>query len=498
MMLWFHNNGCEVNGPHFHAITHETTNESDEDSLFDVKPQATHSFRKVKGLMKKAGGYVKIELIANIISMLAYLSGGEGRIFFGSNKPYMMQQYYKQVWGPVVKGCVTLEALQTANRVAAVIENIPEEVEAADEDDDFEVLCGFKRKVEADDDDDIFGLSSSKKQCTGELDFDDDFTGPEATNNVKPCKQVKPKPGGIMTRMIEYMFNFMITTGVITQSGIMKDYLRGNDGLKNIVYHLQYSRMFQKALEMYKLSVDESDIFTWYPNKPRGEGEPWYDTITLLQEWCSEQKICFMKFIFHVYVVLNKLDPKINCLALTGGSNAGKSFWMTSLYPTDIDKVGIVGKSETFMWQDCVDKPIIVMEEALLTTQIVETFKVIAGGQDTKVDVKSQPSKVLKRTPVLVASNHSLWRIAHGQEGALRNRCFIYSNLVKATCLADMELFEVDKFMWYVILQYCHKYESVAVEIASGGADVPEPEMFDDWVSEVRAENEDTVDGAVV
>ncbi len=488
-LMWFHPSGCEINGPHFHSITHNTTNPKDEDSLFDVKPQATHSFRKVKGLMKKAGGYVRIELVDDIISMLAYLSQGD-RIFFGGNKAYMMQDYYKKVWGPVTKGVVTLEALQAANRVAAVIEQIPEECED-EEEDDLEGLCGYKRKAESDDDD-LFG-DNNKKQCTGELDFDDDFTGVAANGHEKKCKQVssKAKPGGIMNRMIDYLLNFMMITGVITEKGIMRDYINGNEGLKGIVLHLQFSRMFQKALDLYKLSVDETDVFTWYPQKPRKEGEPWYDTVTLLQEWCNEQKIDFMRFIFHVYVILNKMDPKINCLAMTGVSNAGKSFWMTSMYPTDINTVGVTGKSETFMWQDCVDKPLIVIEEALMTGTGLETFKVIAGGQDTKVDVKGRDSRVLKRTPVLVASNHSLWKLAHSQEQPIRNRCYMYSGLKDARCLHGLERFEVDKYMWYVILQYCKKFENIACEIANLECDVPDCELFDDWVAEVRAETED-------
>ncbi len=494
--MWYHPTGCEVNGPHFHSITHNTT-AKDDDSFFDVKPQATYSFRKVKGLMKKAGGYVRIELVADIISMMAYLTSGD-RVFFGGNKTYMLKQYYQQVWGPVVKGNVTLEALQTANRVAAVLDNVPEECED-EEEDDLEAMCGFKRKAPVDDDEEMFG--EAKKQCTGDLDFDDEeITGPAATFNVKPCKQVGTKAGkkSPLNAMIDFLLQFMLATGVITRKGIMQDYLKGNEGLKGIVYHMMFGKIFDKALDLYKLSVDDTDVWRWYPHSPTVGAEPWYETVTLLQEWCNEQKFCFMRFIFHVYVLMNKMDAKVNCMALTGGSNAGKSFWMTSLYPQDIDKVGIVSKSDTFMWQDCVDKPLIVMEEAFLSPTIVETFKIIAGGQETKVDIKGLGPKVLVRTPVLVASNNNLWRVAPGQETPIRNRCFMYSNLREAKCLKGLEKFDVDKYMWYVILQYCNKFKDIAVDIAAGECEVPDVEQFDDWISEIRAEAEeggtDTVD----
>ncbi len=185
-------------------------------------------------------------------------------------------------------------------------------------------------------------------------------------------------------------------------------------------------------------------------------------------------------------MVLNKVHDKINMIVMTGESNAGKSFWYESLKP-DIHSVGIAGKNSVFMWQDCVHKRMIVCEEAMLTPETVETFKILAGGQEHKVDIKCKAPKVIRRTPMLVASNYNLSRLVPSADPHLRNRGFFYENLKKSAILEEIGHTKIDTFLWTCLFQFIAQYHDCANEIIQDIVEIPPVDLTSQWVSGFQA-----------
>ena len=92
------------------------------------------------------------------------------------------------------------------------------------------------------------------------------------------------------------------------------------------------------------------------------------DTVSFFSFWTAEQGIDLMTFISEVYVILKMYHPKKNTFYLQGTSNAGKTYLLESLVPHK-DKVGSHIRSRDFMFQECIKKQIILINELTLQNQ---------------------------------------------------------------------------------------------------------------------------------
>jgi len=122
---------------------------------------------------------------------------------------------------------------------------------------------------------------------------------------------------------------------------------------------------------------------------------------------------------------LTKGHPKKNTMILYGPSNTGKSCFIrpfTSLY-----RFGEITNSNSFMYQNCIDKDLILWEEPLIGNSELEKFKLVSEGSPTEVSIKFRAPEKLERTPLLITTNHHIWRFCSNEESALRNRCYIHT-----------------------------------------------------------------------
>lgn len=114
------------------------------------------------------------------------------------------------------------------------------------------------------------------------------------------------------------------------------------------------------------------------------------------------------KFGKNLLKILTKHTPKRNLLVLKGCPNSGKSTivrTLLELYPT----YGEIVNSSAFMYQDLLYKPVGIWEEPIISDQQSEKCKLLFEGKDTVIDIKFKPPTILKRTPILITTNHDLW-----------------------------------------------------------------------------------------
>ena len=153
------------------------------------------------------------------------------------------------------------------------------------------------------------------------------------------------------------------------------------------------------------------------------------DTSQFLQDWCKEQGIPYHNLLTEIYAVLNMTHPKRNTLYLQGASNAGKTFLLTGIFPFK-DLIGSHITSKEFPFQECIQRPVILINELTLTTQQeTELYKNILGGEPTMINIKNKKAELLERKPVFITSNNPIWQFVSNESQPLRNRMYIHLHL---------------------------------------------------------------------
>nr|QKE54990.1 MAG: nonstructural protein [Parvoviridae sp.] len=118
-------------------------------------------------------------------------------------------------------------------------------------------------------------------------------------------------------------------------------------------------------------------------------------------------------------------DPKKNTIVLHGVSNSGKSAFIKGL--KQIFKYGEIVNGSTFMFDNCVNKQLLVWEEPLVGSDSAEKVKQVLEGAETKINIKNVSAQTLRRTPVIITTNSPLWRHCSQEQSAFQNRMTIFS-----------------------------------------------------------------------
>nr|QUS52579.1 NS1 [Mute swan feces associated chapparvovirus 3] len=129
----------------------------------------------------------------------------------------------------------------------------------------------------------------------------------------------------------------------------------------------------------------------------------------------------FMDLLFWQW--LNKLDSKKNTLVLYGPSNTGKSAFIAGF--KQCVPWGEVVNGNQFQFEGLVDNIFGIWEEPLITPEAAEKCKQIFEGMPCSIPIKFKPPKIIPRMPILVTTNHPLWRFCQTEQNAFENRMYI-------------------------------------------------------------------------
>lgn len=136
------------------------------------------------------------------------------------------------------------------------------------------------------------------------------------------------------------------------------------------------------------------------------------------------QNINPVDFLIQFGRVLFRVPDKRNCFVIAGPSNTGKSTFIRPLL--NIFNWGEIQSSGQFMFQNCINKELLIWEEPLIGHDFVEGCKRVFEGMNTQVSVKYKPPQTLYRTPILITTNKDLWHYTTSDEMAIRNRIFLF------------------------------------------------------------------------
>lgn len=114
-----------------------------------------------------------------------------------------------------------------------------------------------------------------------------------------------------------------------------------------------------------------------------------------------------ISFLKTVYDVCNRESGKMNSIFIHGDSNAGKNFYTDCLssFFLNVGMINNPNKYERFPFMDCVDRRIVVWNEARMDPAFYDDIKQVLAGDCLKVNVKHQAPIDVVRVPVIVLSN---------------------------------------------------------------------------------------------
>lgn len=250
-------------------------------------------------------------------------------------------------------------------------------------------------------------LCSNREQYL-QLARDVDLSG--RTERFKPRPEDYPQPE--MNTMTQQIVDAIIAGGcktfedlVKTAPGIIAQYLH-RPGIQNIVTNcLIYVRATGGAwnLELFK-------------DKDVNPGP--------IHRVLLHQGILPSDFdpIFHKWIT--KTDTKRNTICIEGPSNTGKSAFISGL--KQCIPWGEIINSNTFAFEGLIDCCLGVWEEPLCSPELAEKAKQVLEGMQCNIAVKFKKPYKLPRTPIIITTNHSLWRFCTQEEPMFRNRMWIF------------------------------------------------------------------------
>ena len=110
--------------------------------------------------------------------------------------------------------------------------------------------------------------------------------------------------------------------------------------------------------------------------------------------------------------------------------------WLSTKRPLlNLVEYGEITNSSQFMFQNCINKQLLVWEEPLIGHTEIEKCKLVFEGSTTEDSIKYRGPYRMRRTTVLITTNHPLWRHCTSEEQAFINRSYVYN--LWTTCLTD-------------------------------------------------------------
>lgn len=233
--------------------------------------------------------------------------------------------------------------------------------------------------------------------------------------------------------------DLIIRSGAQSEAELLNCY--HNDPIfENLYCKRTFSTNFKKALNFAiqtTLDKDYRDLCRDFDDK-NNECMSRKRSADLIEKWCAFQGICVKQFALNVVSLMDRKMRKQNTIILEGTPNSGKTFIAKSICKACIffGEVSQGSAGYAFMWQDCVNKRFIILNEPYFDNCMIEQLKIVLEGTGTFVHKKNCSDEYLRPTPVMITTNNPVWINTPAAESAIRARCHtIYSGLKSADFL---------------------------------------------------------------
>lgn len=241
---------------------------------------------------------------------------------------------------------------------------------------------------------------------------------------------------------IMYLKDLILESKAQSETELITDY--HNDKIfENIFCKRTFSTNFKKAMSFANIVVlhkDYLDLAAEYIDRKNECMTP-HESAELMLRWCEYQNIKPSKFAENILEVMDHKKRKQNTLIFQGLPNSGKTFIANSISKACIF-YGAVSQGTAgyaFMWQDCINKRVIIINEPFFDLCMIESLKTVLEGTGTFVHKKNTGDEYLCPTPVIITTNNDVWCQAPSAKDAIITRTHTwYNNLKPCPFLKDV------------------------------------------------------------
>lgn len=330
-------------------------------------------------------------------------------------RPRAVETFKRRDWENITKYFCTKGRRATFFKVYGAIQRIPLEITALSD----AILSGENEG----------GSHSSLENCTDPLQSD---SGPSGFNNDEGSRNSRKRqkrntinPGG--------------ERGIHGITGIILELLDkcAVCPLTEIVYTREYlinpliaSKRLDSREVKDAIDTRASVINTWN----REDFVKFYNDESVIKIWSARNQFSFdnyyMSYEQSTEVIFKLLDfqmgselhkfvkdlvnilecniPKKNCFLLVSPPSAGKNFMFDGIrdYYLNAGQMNNPNKYNQFAYQDCHNRRIIIWNEPNYEPRETENLKMLFAGDNLSANVKCKPQANVKRTPIIVLSNH--------------------------------------------------------------------------------------------
>lgn len=127
---------------------------------------------------------------------------------------------------------------------------------------------------------------------------------------------------------------------------------------------------------------------------------------TLLDYQLDDMKY---NFVYNLINIIEMNIPKCNCFLIISPPSAGKNFFVDAIkdYYLNVGQMQNPNKYNTFAYQDCHNRKILIWNEPNYEPRETENLKLLFGGDNLSANVKCKPQANVKRTPIICLSNNT-------------------------------------------------------------------------------------------
>lgn len=452
VMVWYHNGAddeCSQYGQrHWHVIQESERGANGKwRYLHDVT-----AYRALKVKCAAANGYVKAEGVKSLPNLIRHLFKPP-RQYFGCNYKGLHQAYLQ------------------AKVMTDPIPPLKECLESCDADEDTTIECKKRYSTWDDSDEEESKKAAKRKQ---HWDEDDDaqhnfFVPPPS----KAIAVIKETTADINVRLLQmlmrrYKANNMsemwkaIHTLPVGVDEKYKDLWKRMSVRANMPKLMQSTLSYLKCINMSKTFQQLVEEYCKQPDTlPSNKYESVDDSYRIFLGWCKHQRIDAAEFITNIMDVMNKVNNKVNTICLVGPTNCGKTVIVATpltYIMRYFGEIGNRGNASQFIWQECVNCSMIVINECVMAPEHLEDLKLILGGERLRSQVKHLDHATIDRTPVVLTGNNPPWHLNYAEKDAFMSRMFYYEVVV------DNELEHVKYLhpgMWWYLMQQYGKFDKL-------------------------------------
>lgn len=225
-----------------------------------------------------------------------------------------------------------------------------------------------------------------------------------------------------------------------------------NNNFMRAISHPQYNTIIKKVIDCNRIKLINQSFLDKYNKKDSYMSLN--ISLRIFRLLLRRQNIDISRFINDVWCILNHKYPKKNLLILQGVPDSGKSTIARSIVDLFQHSATVQGTA-SFPFMSLVNVEIGLIEEPNMTMETLQTFKKIAG-VDTEVSIKYRADQTIRRTPLIITSNHDFDQHAqYIEKQAFKSRYIKYMFTQPSDFLAKAKKNSKSMYMEFFIRRVC-------------------------------------------